>query len=174
MKPLLVALLLAGCSGEPETGDLCLDGKDNDLDDLVDCGDPDCLIDPICNAQPDPDFCETCTGTQEGWIDVSAGNDTSCGLHLDGRIACWGESGDGQLSVPTGTYTALSSAGSHSCGLLDSQKAVCWGENTYGKASPPEELFIELAVGKSHGCGLLSNREAICWGHDGAGNLEAP
>ena len=174
MRHVLIAFILACGSPEPESGALCQDGLDNDQDGLTDCGDPDCLVSTACEPEARPEFCTDCWGQSTGWIKVVTGNDTSCGLHESGEIVCWGEHGDGQLDVPTGTYTDLATAGSHSCGLLNSGAIVCWGENTFGKSSPPEGDFTEVAVGKFHSCGLSIEGEAVCWGLGSAGNLNAP
>jgi alpha-tubulin suppressor-like RCC1 family protein len=82
---------------------------------------------------------------------IAAGWDHSCGLVSGGRVACWGEGGDGQLGdgtfvdrttpaiVKTSSGAPLESViavvtGSHfSCALRSTGYAYCWGNNFVGQ-----------------------------------------
>ena len=43
----LVALALSACATH-ESGDQCKDDVDNDGDGVIDCADPDCFLNPVC------------------------------------------------------------------------------------------------------------------------------
>ena len=148
---------ILGCDAAltESTEELCTDGIDNDANGALDCMDASCLVEGFCDPSPTPDYCTNCWGETTGWVQVEVGNDTACALRNTGEVACWGEGGDGQLDVPSGTYTAISSAGSHTCGILTDGRATCWGESTYGKDSPPDLRFTEISVGKSHSLSLI-------------------
>ena len=82
---------------------------------------------------------------------VSAGSQHSCAVTSDGKAACWGFNGHGQLgtggsassSIPVpvfmkgaliGKAIASISAGQyHTCAVTSDGKAACWGGNYYGQ-----------------------------------------
>jgi alpha-tubulin suppressor-like RCC1 family protein len=80
-------------------------------------------------------------------IAISAGRGHTCAVRSDGRVACWGENGHGELgngvatsSVPNppvavaGLSDAISvSAGlERTCAVLSGGTIVCWGYNEWG------------------------------------------
>ena len=48
---------------------------------------------------------------------VSAGKSYSCGLRSGGSVVCWGDNENGQLTVPSGSFTQISAGWEHSCGV---------------------------------------------------------
>ena len=53
-----------------------------------------------------------------GWVQVATGTEHSCALGAGGRIECWGSNAEGQLAVPSGTFTSLdASYGGYSCAI---------------------------------------------------------
>ena len=89
-------------------------------------------------------------------IDVGIGGLLSCGLVVDGSIACWGPGNQG--------------------GIGDGS-AWCWGRNGYGKlglggpgaallpqAVATTQRFSAIAAGNSHTCALATDGSAWCWG----------
>ncbi len=92
---------------------------------------------------------------------------SQCALTTEGRVACWGNGGEGQLGQgdftlrrspayvlnATGTDTLrgirhISAASSHVCGTTDDDRAWCWGWNAYhslGNTIDENELAIEGA-----------------------------
>ena len=82
-------------------------------------------------------------------IAISTGGDTSCTLHQNGTISCWGRNDFGQLgdgtsggltehsSVPVKVVTiddaiAISAGVTLSCALHQTGTISCWGNNYYG------------------------------------------
>ena len=106
---------------------------------------------------------------------IDAGVFHSCALRSDGRVACWGYNGRGQLgngesgeeaqsSVPvtvSGITDAIdiSTGNRHSCALLIDSTISCWGNNYYGQlgngesgreffgaSTPDGSVFSDLPV----------------------------
>jgi len=63
---------------------------------------------------------------------VSAGDRHTCGIRMDGIVACWGDNTSGQASPLPGTFTAVSAGSAHTCGIRTSGTLKCWGDNTFG------------------------------------------
>ncbi|HEX6943760.1 MAG TPA: protein kinase [Gemmatimonadaceae bacterium] len=127
---------------------------------------------------------------------VAAGMGHSCTIGGDGRAACWGSNGNGQLgdgsfeSRPTPelvagdlTFTEITSGLTHTCGLTGTE-VFCWGANSMGQLgdattqprSAPVRInsavsFRFVAAGRDHTCGISSARRVLCWGSNNDGQL---
>jgi hypothetical protein len=117
-------------------------------------------------------------------VEVSAGIDSTCARHSDGRVTCWPYLGRGDmpdiLEVPGITDALQVSLGTrYSCALLPPGRVVCWGRNDYGELGigssdpatphePSEVLEIgdaaQLSAGPHHGCVRRANGRVSCWG----------
>lgn len=114
-------------------------------------------------------------GNLVGWAgafsDVATGEYYSCGALHDGRAACWGQGGygqlgdgghtgrrrpgyvryepypDGQLRYVTGV-TGIGLGRYHGCAVLGSGGVACWGRNTWGQlgAETPEDPSTAVRV----------------------------
>ena len=115
----------------------------------------------------------------------------------DGRIACWGNGGIGQLGdgatanrlapvivAGISTAVAVSAGGNHTCALLAGGSVKCWGNNGSGQlgdgtltgsALPVTVSGIAnataVSAGFSHTCALLGDGGIRCWGDNGEGQL---
>ena len=120
------------------------------------------------------------------WVQVSAGDIQTCGLHGDGCIECWGgDEEDGELNVadsgrvdwvdygdddpPNGTYTHIAvsqyvSGSGHACALDPEGRVSCWGGDDVGQASPPQGTFVALSVNYGQSCGIRTDTSLACWG----------
>ncbi len=85
---------------------------------------------------------------------VSAGSNHTCGVKIDGTIACWGSDSDGKSTPPTGSFTQVSADLNHTCGVKIDGTIACWGDNKYGQATPPAGTFTQLDAGNYHTCGV--------------------
>lgn len=131
---------------------------------------------------------------------VTAGWLHSCAVTAaEGRVACWGWNGGGQLGVPPSVLDASSrpvevaavtdaiqvGAGDyHTCAVLSSGAVRCWGRNDYGQlgdgsrissADPVAVLGIddavEVSAGHEHTCALRRSGGIACWGRGDRGQL---
>ena len=128
---------------------------------------------------------------------IAAGYGHSCALGDDGRAACWGSNGDGQLgdgqqeSRPTPelvagdlTFTQITSGFSHTCGLTSQNEVFCWGANASGQlgdaTSQPRNAPVHInstvsyrlvMAGRDHTCGLSNSRSVYCWGANADGQV---
>jgi hypothetical protein len=144
----------------------------NPLDTLASCEQPDGYVD---NGQ-DPDDTD---GAGIGcWKQVVVGRDFSCGLHLDGTVACWGSNADGQLDVPPtlGEVDALSAGYRHVCAKQVDGQVECWGTSANGASTAPTDTFTKISCGLNFCCGLTTDtsNNAICWGQNDQEQSNAP
>jgi cysteine-rich repeat protein len=83
----------------------------------------------------------------EGALDVSASDRHSCALLADGRVACWGDNGLGEL----GDGTRIASS--------------------FARIALGVDQAVDVAIGDHHSCAARQNGEVLCWGHAGILNL---
>ena len=130
---------------------------------------------------------------------VTAGQNHTCGLTVDGAAHCWGQGTFGQLgdgestssSVPVEvvggfTFTQLTAGDAFTCGLTGESAAYCWGFSADGRlgigdpsgidVSVPVQVagglaFVSIAAGAAHACGVTSDGSGYCWGYDGQGGI---
>jgi alpha-tubulin suppressor-like RCC1 family protein len=133
-------------------------------------------------------------------ISISAGNNYTCALTVDGVIKCWGENRTGQLGYDTATYystpkeviglggkaSKIATGSLHTCALLVSDTIKCWGGISWSRLLGSAETAVSLKpievanVGNGvqqiqassyHTCVLGSNAELRCWGENHNGRL---
>ncbi len=129
---------------------------------------------------------------------LAVGDDHSCVLVEEGRIACVGDGDSGQLGDSTnfedrrkphlvaGIETAIGvSAGEdHTCAVLSDGSVKCWGDNDKGqlgngggpdRSSPVDVRDIDdavaIAAGDNHSCAVRENGTVLCWGDNAEGQL---
>lgn len=131
-----------------------------------------------------------------GNIAISAGSISTCSLHRDGTISCWGgyiedptEQEIAYLSIPRKIpritdATAVSVGSAHACALLNDGGIYCWGTNYYGElGNGTTENSIEpvkvsnisdataITSAFDHSCALHSDGTVSCWGRNQYGQL---
>jgi alpha-tubulin suppressor-like RCC1 family protein len=112
-----------------------------------------------------PDYINSMEGTQSGtagctgnscsggWGAIAGGDDFTCTMLVDSRIACFGDQGaDGKLGhnsvTDTDTPTPVQAE---------------FGNDVYG--------FVAVTAGQNHACGLHASGQVSCWGSNGSGQL---
>lgn len=122
---------------------------------------------------------------------ISLGDESACGLTLDGTAWCWGRNDVGQLGDgttldrPIATRVAggirfqtIRLGRTFSCAIDTDGIGYCWGSNVHGRLGngtyggqsltpeplATEERFQDLAVGAGGACALSLSGEAYCWG----------
>ena len=83
----------------------------------------------------------------------------SCGLRIDGTIACWGSNAYGEADASSGSFSAVSAGAAHSCGLrVDGH--VCWGWNS-SPVADGSGSFSAVSAGHWHSCGLGTDGSVV-------------
>ncbi len=142
----------------------------------------------------------------------AAGGEHTCALLTTGALRCWGDNTHFQLGNPTieriggapgempppdvslgtGTPSAIETGDRFTCVLLPEGAVRCFGLNSAGQCgagitmyvgdmpgeSPPADVdvggaspAVELAAGYSHICARLASGAIRCWGSGGTGAL---
>jgi alpha-tubulin suppressor-like RCC1 family protein len=124
---------------------------------------------------------------------VGAGQEYTCAVRTDGRLACWGTNFEGRLGngmsrgqvlepTPVGEdadYLEVHATWFHSCALRAGGSLMCWGRNTEGQLGlgdttlrtspepvvPAGEAWGAVAVGRFHTCALRGGA-VYCWGEN--------
>jgi alpha-tubulin suppressor-like RCC1 family protein len=132
---------------------------------------------------------------------ISAGNDHTCALLINGAVRCWGRDANGQLGDgPPATESATPAAAvalgqparavtageAHTCALLADGSVRCWGLDDHGQlgdgaslvstSAPAAPVALgqparSISAGSSFTCALLADRTVRCWGSDISGEL---
>lgn len=101
----------------------------------------------LLSACEDGGVAPTSDALAEGpWVQVSSGGAHSCAISAEGRIACWGSNGSGQLgfagggvwSTPRlvaaeGPWVSVAAGGRHTCAVDAGGGVWCWGGNEWGQ-----------------------------------------
>jgi len=133
-------------------------------------------------------------------IAVSASNASTCAVHENGTVWCWGATDGGQLGngdstrsdssvlarvAGISTAIGIGSGGSSSpggfssfhCAVLRIGSVVCWGA-VPGQRSTPRPVTIAgihqaitVVGGAHHACALLAGGSIQCWGDNNWGQL---
>lgn len=123
-------------------------------------------------------------------VDVAAGEETTCAVHVDGTVSCWGkEVYSGATQVPTEVSSitdaqAVTVGSAHVCVLHEDGRVSCWGDGTSwqlgngtmdSSATPVQvqglEDAIAISAGRVHTCALRETKTVVCWGWGAAGQL---
>lgn len=135
-------------------------------------------------------------------MDLSASNNYSCGVRLDGRVLCWGDGSSGQLghgSVVEMSRSPVLVAGiddavdvelgmNHACALHRNGEVSCWGSNELGQlgsgtagsgltSATPRRVeglsdIVSLAASAKNTCAVHRQGALFCWGDGGTGLLD--
>lgn len=130
------------------------------------------------------------------FVDVSAGEEHTCGLANDGYVYCWGGNSNGDLGIgstdsishplPTRVtdlnddVIAVDSGGRRTCTLTNSGGVSCWGGGSTKPVFVPgmESGVAAITTGGAlthveyHACALMENNGAVkCWGYNNFSQL---
>ncbi|MBL8685021.1 MAG: hypothetical protein JNK05_37945 [Myxococcales bacterium] len=128
--------------------------------------------------------------------EMSAGSAHVCARRSNGRLACWGFNGSGQLGhtsastwVPSDVQllkdvTDVSAGANHTCARRAFGQVVCWGNGgggNLGNGSVLGSVAPVVVTGNAAGasvtaadrfsCTRRNTGEVLCWGENGAGQL---
>ena len=91
------------------------------------------------------------------FVTVSAGGGHTCGVRVDGSVACWGADSLGRTTPREGEFTSVSAGNQHTCGVRVDGSVDCWGSNLSGQAMAPEGEFASVSAGYHHTCGVRAD-----------------
>jgi len=123
---------------------------------------------------------------------ISAGDEHTCGITMDGAAYCWGGNYVGQLGdgttedrlIPTAvsgghTFMAVDAGSGHTCALASDGTAYCWGDNRRGELGDGtttarhvpalvagDARFTSVSAGMVASCGITRDARVYCWGHE--------
>ncbi|HVZ36352.1 MAG TPA: hypothetical protein VG963_28180, partial [Polyangiaceae bacterium] len=118
------------------------------------------------------DHVPTCWGNRAATYPVPSGlfseidiaHSHSCGIRLDGTVACWGADIFGESEPPAGAFRTLGVSQYAGCGLRQSDGTLeCWGQN-FGGAAAPTVPLKGLDLDLYGGCGIDLDGNPSCWG----------
>lgn len=136
-------------------------------------------------------------GTASDWVDVEAGQDTTCGVRADGSLWCWGANTFGQTgTAPSAPITAPRRVGTDvdwarvsvdtfsACARKTTGAVFCMGRNVEGqlgvgdtadRSSPTragmESDWTEIVLGRFHTCARKASGLIACTGANDRGQL---
>lgn len=97
------------------------------------------------------------------FVQVSAGNDFTCGITIEEKLKCWG--------LPLlrdhvwqGAWLQVSAGPDHVCALRKDGFAECQGACNLDQCAVPPEPFVQVVAGTDYSCGIRSDGTATCWG----------
>ena len=132
------------------------------------------------------------------WAQLTLGDGHGCVADREGRAACWGANGRGQLglgregqpSEPTWVRTpvrfaSIDAGAFHTCGTAVDGTVWCWGANESGQLGTgdrndrdvptqvdlPGADWIGATAGLGHSCAVRSDGTGACWGRNVSGEL---
>lgn len=146
---------------------------------------------------PDPVTAPREVGVTDA-LAIAAGGDHTCIVRADGRVACWGSNGDGELGQPAsdaGSPAPVDVAGvtdavnvvagkAFSCALRRAGDVQCWGKGDSGQLGngsttssttpvPVSTLtdVATIAAGAAHVCVGTRAGKVYCWGNGEDGQV---
>lgn len=106
------------------------------------------------------------------FVDVAVNELMSCGVRVDGALACWGdirvEGGlpEGEFSqvVLRGGYDGF--GGASGCALGVDGAVECFVDPEWRWANPtaPPGVFVDISVGARRWCAVRADGAVVCWG----------
>jgi Regulator of chromosome condensation (RCC1) repeat len=111
-------------------------------------------------------------------VAIAAGSDWGLALKADGTVVGWGDSSNGQISIPTGltNVVAIVAGNLHSLALKADGTVVGWGYNNYGETTIPAGLanVVAIAAGATYSHALKADGTVVGWGDNTSGQTTIP
>lgn len=110
---------------------------------------------------------------------VAAGDTHVLALKTDGSVVAWGNSTDGQATVPTdlGAGVVGIAAGGNVSGVVKADGTVrLWGNAALGQTTVPASAVgvRQLAIGRNHVVALKGDGTLVAWGTNTQGQATVP
>lgn len=142
-------------------------------------------------------FAQQTTGIS--FVDVAAGQITTCGIDNGGRLYCWGSNANGALgqadtnsgrsetvpqAVGSDRWIDVDAGNFHFCAINDAAELYCWGANMSGalgvgasgsRFEPTQidggGMWSAVSAGETHTCAIRADGALFCWGDAEYGKL---
>jgi hypothetical protein len=117
------------------------------------------------------------------FVQLSAAARHACGVTLDERAVCWGETAPRALRAgapaPPAPVLQVSSSAAHACTVDQAGRLACFGGAACGNHrgeldAPREAAFVQVSVGAEQACALRRDGALTCWGSPRGGLLRPP
>ena len=113
-----------------------------------------------------------------GFASIAVGDFYTCGVKINGSIACWGKDTVVNLAPPPELTTAeyaIELGNDFACVLKPQGAVICWGDSVssargVGKVAPGSYTTISAGSEGSHACGVRREGTIAYWG---AGNINS-
>ena len=111
-----------------------------------------------------------------GIIAVSAGENHSIALDVNGFVFAWGYNGFGECDVPEyDDFTAIAAGGFYSLGLRADGSIAAWGRDHVGQLDVPAgNDFVTISAGDGHALALRADGTLAAWGWNSYGQCDVP
>ena len=111
-------------------------------------------------ASDDRVVCVGSTPPSDFFSAITAGSGFTCGIRLDGTLACWGASLQG---IPTGTFSEIAAGADHVCGITTAGTLACWG-SALTESPPTGSDWVSVRSGTGRSCAMRTDGTITCWG----------
>ena len=111
---------------------------------------------------------------------IAAGKNHYLALLRSGKTVTWGNSSNGESTIPLGARYHLTQIGAgdgFSVGLTANGGVVAWGKNDANQSTVPSSATVDItqiAVGNAHTLALSQSGTVIAWGDNTAGQTSIP
>lgn len=135
----------------------------------------------------------------DDYIEVAAGNGTTCAINTANQLKCWGNNTYGQVGNNSSgdevhspalvfggdLYSKVTVGEMHTCAIVKDTKTVkCWGNGYQGRLGAgssndsliPQSVsdasqYSAISAGATHTCGVTVAGTGKCWGRNNTGEL---
>jgi len=118
------------------------------------------------------------TVAERRFVGVSSGGFHACAWDDAGRVSCWGDDSDQQVSTtPDDTFVSVDASTRHSCGITDAEEVICWGvagEHGQVSGTPTSLGWAVIGAAGSNNCAIDTGGALACWGNDDDRRSEPP
>lgn len=95
------------------------------------------------------------------YLELALAADRACGIDLQHRAQCWGES---LGPAPQGPMLSIDVAAQHACAVGVDERLLCWGSDGIGQGVVPGGFHRRVVTAADYACALSTEGAVACWG----------
>jgi len=141
-----------------------------------------CVVTPEDGIEAGTSAAVETTVLERRFVGISAGAWHACAWDDLGRVSCWGDDSDGQVSsTPDDVFVVVDASTRHSCGLTDGDELRCWGLDDGGDMDkgqvsdvPTSGAWAVIGAAGSNNCAIDTAGSLSCWGNTDDGRSDPP